>query len=470
MQTVNARCTGDIFRAYDVRGIVDKQLGESTMRAIGRAVATLHPGLPAIAVGYDGRLSSERLAAALCTGLRVSGAHVVEIGQAPTPLLYYAAHELCEGSGLMVTGSHNPPEYNGVKMMISGHTLAGDDIQQVRAAIEGGRFLECEDGGEGATRRREVLADYVARIAADVRPARRLRIAVDSGNGAAGPAAKALFSRMDCELTCLYCDVDGRFPNHHPNPSVAENLAALQRKVRDDGLDIGFALDGDGDRLGVVDERGEIIWPDRQMMVYAQDLLRRHPGAAVIYDVKSSRHLPQIVEQCGGRAYMSRTGHSFIKSMLREKDALLAGEMSGHIFFRDRWYGFDDGLYAAARMMEIVAADGRRCSDIFGDLPQAFGTPEINIHFEREGRQHDFMRRFARSTPRFTGTRVGGRVDLTDGVRVEFDDGWGLVRASNTTPCLVARFEAESEQRLRELQQLFRTELLRVEPALDIPF
>ncbi|MDD9869865.1 MAG: phosphomannomutase/phosphoglucomutase [Gammaproteobacteria bacterium] len=463
---MNMHCSGDIFRAYDVRGIVGKQLGDSTMRAIGRAVATLYPGLPAVAVGYDGRLSSEHLAAALCTGLRASGADVVEIGQAPTPLLYFAAHELCEGSGLMVTGSHNPPEYNGVKMMIGGHTLAGDDIQQVRAAIEGGRF----EGGEGGAQRCEVLSHYVARMADDVRPARRLRIAVDSGNGAAGPAAKALFSRMDCELTCLYCDVDGRFPNHHPNPSVAANLAALQRRVRDDGLDIGFAFDGDGDRLGVVDERGEIIWPDRQMMVYARDLLRRNPGAAVIYDVKSSRHLPQIVEQCGGRAYMSRTGHSFIKSMLREKNALLAGEMSGHIFFRDRWYGFDDGLYAAARMMEIVAADGRRCSEIFGDLPQAFGTPEINIHFEREGRQHDFMRRFARSTPRLAGAGAGGRVDLTDGVRVEFDDGWGLVRASNTTPCLVARFEAESEQRLHELQQLFRAELLRVEPALDIPF
>jgi len=466
MQPVNTRGGGDIFRAYDVRGIVGKQLGDSTMRSIGRAVATLHPDLPAIAVGYDGRLSSEHLAAALCTGLRASGANVVEIGLAPTPMLYFAAHELCDGSGLMVTGSHNPPEYNGVKMMISGHTLAGDDIQQVRAAIEGGRYTD----GAGIAQSCEVLPGYVARVTADVRPARRLRIAVDCGNGAAGPAAKALFSRMDCELTCLYCDVDGRFPNHHPNPSVAENMAALQQRVRDDELDIGFALDGDGDRLGVVDERGEIIWPDRQMMVYARDLLGRNPGAAVIYDVKSSRHLPQIVEQCGGSAYMSRTGHSFIKSMMREKGALLAGEMSGHIFFRDRWYGFDDGLYAAARMTEIVAADGRKCSEIFGDLPQAFGTPEINIHFEREGRQHDFMRRFMTRTPRFTGARVGGRVDLTDGVRVEFDDGWGLVRASNTTPCLVARFEAESEQRLRELQQLFRTELLRVEPALDIPF
>ncbi len=460
------RIAGDIFRAYDVRGIVDEQLGEAAMHAIGRAVATGHPGLPGMAVGYDGRLSSERLAGALCTGLRASGVDVVEIGQAPTPLLYYAAHELCEGSGLMVTGSHNPPEYNGVKMMIGGHTLAGDDIQQIRATIEAGHFCE----GQGGARRCEVLNDYVARIAEDVRPARRLRIAVDSGNGAAGPVAKALFARLDCELTCLYCDVDGRFPNHHPNPSVEENLAVLQNTVRDDGLDIGFAFDGDGDRLGVVDERGEVIWPDRQMMIYARDVLRRHPGASVIYDVKSSRHLPQMVEQCGGKPYMSRTGHSFIKSMLKEKDALLAGEMSGHIFFRDRWYGFDDGLYAAARLLEIVAADGRRCSEIFGELPQAFGTPEINIPFEREGRQHDFMRRFAQNTPRFTDAGVGGRVNLTDGVRVEFDDGWGLVRASNTTPCLVARFEAESEPRLRELQRLFRDELLRVEPALDIPF
>ena len=456
---------GDIFRAYDIRGVVDEQLDEATMYAIGRAVATCHPGLGGVALGRDGRLSSARLARALGNGLRASGADVVDVGLAPVPLLYFAAYELCAGSGLMVTGSHNPPEYNGVKMMIRGHTLAGDDVQRLHAAVVAGDF----DEGRGDYRRHRPLDDYVARVAADVHLARRLRIAVDCGNGAAGPAARALFARLDCELTCLYCDVDGRFPNHHPNPSDVGNLAALIETVRGDGLDVGFAFDGDGDRLGVVDDRGQVIWADRQLMVYAKDLLRRHPGAAVIYDVKSSRHLAALVEQCGGVAHMSRTGHSFIKAALRDKNALLAGEMSGHIFFRDRWYGFDDALYAGARLLEIVATDGRRCSDVFGELPQACATPEINVHFEREGRQHEFMRRFtAHARTRFTD--AGGRVVELDGVRAEFDDGWGLVRASNTTPCIVTRFEADTEPGLRRIQRLFRDALLQAEPTLDVPF
>ena len=459
------RIASDIFRAYDIRGVVDEQLDEAAMHAIGRAVASRYPGLGDVAVGCDGRLSSARLARALCDGLRASGAGVVDVGLAPTPLLYFAAHELCAGSGLMVTGSHNPPEYNGVKMMIRGHTLAGDDVRQLHATIVAGNFSD----GRGGYRQHQPLGDYVARVVADVRLARSLRIAVDCGNGAAGPAAQELFARLGCELTCLYCDVDGRFPNHHPNPSDENNLAALIEAVRDGGLDIGFAFDGDGDRLGVVDERGQVIWADRQLMVYAKHLLRRHPGAAVIYDVKSSRHLAALIERCGGVAHMSRTGHSFIKAALQEKGALLAGEMSGHVFFKDRWYGFDDALYAAARLLEIVAADGRRCSDVFGELPQAFGTPEINVHFEREGRQHEFMRRFsAHARARFAA--AGGRVNELDGVRAEFDDGWGLVRASNTTPCIVTRFEADSEAGLRRLQRLFRTALLQVEPALDVPF
>ena len=455
----------EIFRAYDIRGIVGEQLDEAAMYAIGRAVATCHPGLDGVALGRDGRLSSARLARALGDGLRASDADVVDVGLAPTPLLYFAAYELCAGSGLMVTGSHNPPEYNGVKMMIRGRTLAGGDVQKLHAAVVAGDFAD----GRGDCRRHRPLDDYVARIAADVHLARHLRIAVDCGNGAAGPAAQALFARLNCELTCLYCDVDGRFPNHHPNPSDENNLAALIETVRGDGLDVGFAFDGDGDRLGVVDDRGRVIWADRQLMVYARDLLRRHPGAAVIYDVKSSRHLAALVEQCGGVAHMSRTGHSFIKAALQEKNALLAGEMSGHIFFRDRWYGFDDALYAGARLLEIIAADGRRCSDVFDDLPQACATPEINVPFGREGRQHRFMRRFvAHARTRFAD--AGGRVNELDGVRAEFDDGWGLVRASNTTPCIVTRFEADTEPGLRRIQGLFRDALLQAEPTLDVPF
>ena len=453
-----------LFRAYDVRGVVGDDFGEAQMFAIGRALATRYPDCGEVAVGRDGRLSSAALAGALIDGLNASGADAVEVGEVPTPALYFAAYRTESRSGLMVTGSHNPPQYNGVKMMINGHTLAGDDVAALHKLCVEERFRE-DSGNAGMRRETRVLDDYVEAIAADVSLKHPLRVAVDCGNGVAGPAARALYARLGCEVTCLHCEVDGNFPHHHPNPSDPATLEELIGTVQSRRLDVGLAFDGDGDRLGVVDDAGRIIWPDRQMMVMARDVLADNPGAAVIYDVKSSRHLAREVARLGGVARMCRTGHSFVKGTLRETGALLAGEMSGHIFFNDRWPGFDDALYAGARLLAVLARDPDRSSAIFDRLPQSVSTPELNVHFEREGSQHEFMRRFA------VEARFGdAEVNRLDGLRVEFDDGWGLVRASNTTPSLVLRFESDSCAGLRKLQSLFRAQLLKVDAGLDVPF
>ncbi len=450
-----------IFRAYDVRGVVGEDFGEAQVFALGRALATRYPDCGEVAVGRDGRLSSAALSDALIRGLNASGADAAGIGEVPTPALYFAAQRSGSGSGLMVTGSHNPPQYNGVKMMIGTHTLAGDDIAELHAICAGERFRE----GAGVRTDRAVRDDYVQSIADNVSVERPLRIAIDCGNGVAGPAARALFERLGCDVTCLYCEVDGRFPHHHPNPSVPENLEELISAVRTHNLDVGFAFDGDGDRLGVVDDAGHVVWADRQMMVFAQDVLAAHPGATIIYDVKSSRHLARVIEAGGGVAQMCRTGHSFVKGALKRTGALLAGEMSGHIFFNDRWFGFDDALYAGARLLELLSRSPDRCSEIFARLPQAVSTPELNVHFAREDEQHEFMRRLE------AGARFGdAEVSTIDGLRVEFDHGWGLVRASNTTPCLVLRFESDSRSGLERLQSAFREQLLKVDPSLELPF
>ena len=452
-----------IFKAYDIRGIVGESFGAPQAYTIGCALAQeCRPHGRVAAVGRDGRLSSAEIAKALISGLNHSGVATVDVGEVPTPLLYFTALEHAQGSGFMVTGSHNPPDYNGIKMMVHNHTLAGDDVQRLYQRCVENRFDANEPGSNKTI---DVTDEYLDRLADDVRLARPLRIGADCGNGVAGPAVKQMLDRLGCETVCLYCDVDGRFPNHHPDPSVPENLAVLIETVKEKNLDVGLAFDGDGDRLGVVDDVGRIVWADRQMMLFAKDVLAQHPGCSVIYDVKSSHLLEKIIKDHGGTALMCRTGHSFVKSALQETGALLAGEMSGHVFFKDRWFGFDDALYAAARLLEIISREAIPCSSLFDKLPAAVSTPEINVHFEREDAQHEFMRRFVDSAD-----FGAARISKVDGVRAELDYGWGLVRASNTTPCLVIRFEADSKTELKRLQSLFRNELLKVEPSLPVPF
>ncbi len=450
-----------IFRAYDIRGVVNKTLTVDVVRTIGQAVATLYPNCPRVAVGRDGRLSSPALAQALCEGLVAAGRTAIDIGQAPTPVLYYATHRLKTGAGIVVTGSHNPPDYNGLKLVMGGETLFGDAITAIYERIEKGALSE----GNGEREIENLNQDYVERISEDVRLARPLRVAIDCGNGAAGPVASRLFTQLGCELIPLYCDVDGNFPNHHPNPSDLKNLKMLIETVRTEHLDLGLAFDGDGDRLGVIDNEGNVIWADRQMMLFAADVLERNPGVEIIYDVKSSKHLHSVIASHGGKPRMWKTGHSLIKAKMKETGALLAGEMSGHIFFKERWYGFDDGLYAGARLLEILSKDPRPSSEIFAALPNAISTPEIIVDLGEDGAQHAFMRKLVERAD-FSDANVS---DI-DGLRVDYPCGWGLVRASNTTPSLVIRFEADDESGLKQIQQIFRNQILAVDSSLKLPF
>ena len=454
--------SSDIFRAYDIRGVVSEALTPDVVRMIGHAIGHLYPECPRVAVGRDGRLSSAELAEALCQGLVLAGRTAIDIGEVATPVLYYATHQLQTAAGIMVTGSHNPPQYNGLKMVMNGKTLYGEDILGIYRRIQQGNLPQEQ---RGVREECELIPSYVERICGDVRLARPMKIAIDCGNGVAGPVACALFKRLGCELSELYCDVDGHFPNHHPNPSEPKNLATLIDCVRSRKLELGLAFDGDGDRLGVIDDEGHIIWADRQMMLYSMDVLARNPKSEIIYDVKSSRHLAEVIEQHGGKPCMWKTGHSLIKAKMKETGALLAGEMSGHIFFKERWYGFDDGLYAAARLLEILAKDPRPSSQIFAALPNAISTPELNVHFKKDGAQHEFMHALI-AQAEFSG----GKIASIDGLRIDYPDGWGLVRASNTTPSLVIRFEAETEQALKSIQGIFRRQLLLVNPKLELPF
>lgn len=455
--------SSSVFKAYDIRGIVDKTLTDAIVHEIGRAVGSeAHDcGCDTVVVARDGRLSGPAFSQALSRGIQATGTHVVDIGQVPTPLLYFATHHLGTGSGVMVTGSHNPPDYNGFKIMLGGGTLSGDGIQRLRERIETGDLREA---GPGDYRTVDILEEYLARVTGDVRLERPLKLVVDCGNGVAGAVAPRLFSGLGCEVIELYCDVDGRFPHHHPDPSQPENLEDLITAVKEHGADIGLAFDGDGDRLGVVDGRGDVIWPDRQMMLFASDILARHAGAEIIFDVKCSRHLARVIEQQGGRPLMWRTGHSLIKGKMKETGALLAGEMSGHIFFKERWYGFDDALYAAARLLEILARDPRPATEILAALPNAVSTPELRVDFA-EGEHFAFMEAFLART-RFEDARVA----TIDGLRADFPDGWGLVRASNTTPSLILRFEADDQSALERIKRRFREAMLAVKPDLSLPF
>jgi phosphomannomutase/phosphoglucomutase len=453
-----------IFRAYDIRGVVGKTLSEGVARQLGRAIgsAVRDKELSNIVVGRDGRLSGPELADALIEGLRAAGVDVIDIGAVPTPVSYFAAYQLNTGSCVSVTGSHNPPDYNGFKIVIGGETLAEDAIQDLYQRIIEGRLSE----GDGALRQYDIAPEYVERIASDIQTGRALKVVVDCGNGIAGGTAPEVVRAIGCEPVPLYCDVDGTFPNHHPDPSEPKNLADLILTVKKTDADIGLAFDGDGDRLGVVTKDGEIVYPDRVLMLFAQDVLTRNPGATILYDVKCTGHLQPLILQAGGSPLMWKTGHSLIKAKMKETGAQLAGEMSGHFFFRERWYGFDDGVYAAARLLEILADDpeGRSPEEIFATLPKGVSTPELHIQMQ-EGQNHPFIARF-RERARFEGARI----TTIDGLRADWPDGWGLVRASNTTPVLVLRFDADNPEALKRIQEAFRAQILACDDTLTLPF
>ena len=441
--------TSSIFKAYDIRGIVEEELTPEVVKLIGLAIGSesIAQGERGIVVGRDGRLTGPMLSESLISGLIESGCHVVDIGMVPTPLVYFSTYTKGTGSGVMVTGSHNPPEYNGLKIMIAGETLSSDRIQNLYSRILNKELAS----GSGSSTSINIDQDYMDTIKSDITLDRELNIVVDCGNGVAGNIAPKLFESLGAKVTKLFCLVDGRFPNHHPDPSNPENLEDLIKEVVDTGADLGLAFDGDGDRLGLVDNNGNVVWADRQMILYSRDVLSRKPGAKIIFDVKCSSLLPKDISEHGGEPIMSRTGHSFIKNKLKETDAELGGEMSGHIFFNERWYGFDDAIYAGARLLEIISKTDKTCAEIFAELPGSVSTPEINIHFDEQGQQYDAMEVLSDSVD-----FPGAEINTIDGVRVDYENCWGLVRASNTTPCLVLRFEGNDKEALDSIKSQFK--------------
>ena len=452
-----------IFRAYDIRGVVGKTLTADVAHKIGLSIGTeaSERGEQTVIVGRDGRNSSPELADALIKGLRESGRDVMDIGMVPTPVLYFATHLLEANSGVMVTGSHNGPEYNGVKVVIAGKTLFQDALQAIYRRIVDGEFAD----GRGGLQSANIVADYIKRITEGIPAAPdavALKIIVDCGNGVAGAVAPQLFRALGHDVVEMYCEVDGDFPNHHPDPSQPENLQSLIERVKEQQADIGLAFDGDGDRLGVVDSAGNIIWPDRQLMLLAKDVLSRNNGANIIYDVKCSRYLKTIIEANGGVPLMWKTGHSLIKNKMAELNAPLAGELSGHIFFKERWYGFDDAIYAAARLLEIITNTKAKSEAIFAEMPGGVSTPELRVKLPEEAHE-TFMQRL-KDNVNFPDAQVIN----TDGVRIEFQDGWGLIRPSNTSPYLTLRFEADNRGALERIQGEFRR-LLQTVAATGLP-
>lgn len=451
-----------IFRAYDIRGVVGETFTAQGVYRIARAFGSMvqEAGIREIVVARDGRLSGPVLIASIIQGLVESGLKVFDIGCVPTPLLYFATYHFKTGTGIMLTGSHNPPNYNGMKLMLDGRTLFGEEIQEIRRRAEKSLFFD----GVGEVSRCDVKSAYITEIAEQLQLKKHLKVVVDGGNGAAGVVVPDCLRAIGCEVIELFCEVDGRFPNHHPDPSNPENLKALIARVAEEQADCGLAFDGDGDRLGLVTEKGDIIWADRQLMLLAQDILSRNPNAQIVYDVKCSRHLSSVIEAAGGIAVMTKTGHSFIKAKMRETGALLGGEMSGHLFVKERWYGFDDACYGAARLLEIFAERQMPASDIFEALPDAVNTPELHVALSDERKFH-FMDRLV-----LEGDFEHGIAVTIDGLRVEFESGWGLVRVSNTTPNLVCRFEADSTFALEEIQARFKDQMLKIDPLLDLSF
>ncbi|HLU19554.1 MAG TPA: phosphomannomutase/phosphoglucomutase [Pusillimonas sp.] len=453
-----------VFKAYDIRGTVPDQINPQFARLLGRALAqrAKSEGIETLVVGYDGRLSSPDLAKALQEGINAEGVDSLDIGMAPTPLVYYAAHTQRTGSGVAITGSHNPPNYNGFKMMMGGKTLHGADVQALKQVMN--EIDPTAESLQGRQSTVNLIDDYIQRIAGDVKLARPMKIAIDCGNGVGGAVAPQLFRALGCKVDELYCEVDGGFPNHHPDPADPANLQDLIRHVQNTDCEIGLAFDGDADRLGVVTKSGEIIWPDRQLILYARDVLSREPGATIIFDVKCSRHVASSIAQAGGTPLMWQTGHSMIKAKLAETNAPLAGEMSGHTFFKERWFGFDDGLYTGARLLEILAR-ANDPSEVLEALPKDLSTPELKLEME-EGQPHTLIARL-QAEGKFPTAQS---INTIDGVRAEYADGFGLARASNTTPVVVLRFEADSQEALDRIQQEFRDALYPLAGDARLPF
>ena len=470
MQTLNTmQPPKEIFKAYDIRGIVGKTLTPEIVEAIGHALGSeaKQREQNEICIGYDGRLSGPELAQALSKGIRKAGVNVVNLGMVATPMVYFAAYHLNNNCGVMVTGSHNPPDYNGLKMVLAGETLSNETIQSLRHRIEYNRMTF----GEGFERDYDIAPDYIAKIKADINLTRPMQIAVDCGNGVAGAFAKKLYNEIGCRVDELFCEVDGHFPNHHPDPSVPENLNDLISALKTTRAEIGLAFDGDGDRLGVVTKEGNIIYPDRQLLLFAEDVLKRNQNANIIFDVKSTRNLTPWISELGGNPIMWKTGHSLVKAKIKETNAALAGEMSGHIFFNDlddkgekRWYGFDDGLYAGARMLEILSRFPNP-SKVLNNLPDSVSTPEQHIHMQ-EGEPHALIAQLQK-TAKFAGAK---EIITIDGLRVEYADGFGLMRPSNTTPVIVLRFEANDEAALQRIQAQFKEVIWDAAPHVALPF
>ncbi len=472
MTSQPAPVSASIFKAYDIRGIVDTTLTESTVRLIGHALGQRGAarGVTEMVVGRDGRLSGPRLIKALSEGICAAGVNVVDIGMVPTPVVYFATYHLGCGSGVAVTGSHNPPEYNGLKMMLAGDTLYGETIQDLYRDIVEGRLRAADK--PGTVRALDLSEVYLARASQDLVLKRPMKIAVDAGNGVAGVLGPALLRRIGCQVEELFCEIDGHFPNHHPDPAHVENLQDLIARVKQGDAELGLAFDGDGDRLGVVTKDGQIIFPDRQMMLFAEDVLSRNPGAQILFDVKCSRLLGRHIQAHGGQPLMWKTGHSLVKAKLRETGAPLGGEMSGHVFFKERWYGFDDGLYTAVRLLEILSRSADP-SAVLNALPNAVSTPELQLK-TAEGENFAILQALqARiATPQGAQSVFPGadQIITIDGVRVEYPDGFGLARPSNTTPVVVLRFEGDNDAAIARVQQAFRAAILSVAPGVSLPF
>lgn len=453
----------NIFRAYDIRGIVNQSLSNEVVYWIGRAFAAeaRGQGQSRVVVGGDGRPSSSSLRKALTCGLIHGGCEPLVIGCVPTPVLYYATHALKTGTGIMITGSHNPPEYNGLKMMIGGIPLSADAIQRIRNRILTAAFSN-GDVDQKSAFIANMIDRYSDHIKKDIMLSKKLKVVVDCGNGVASLVAPQLFVSMGCDVIPLYAEVDGRFPNHHPDPADPKNLQDLIEAVGAEGADIGLAFDGDGDRIGVVTNSGTIVWPDTLMMLFARDIIDRNPGASVVYDVKCSRHLNSIIIKHGGNPIMCKTGHSHIKTKVKDTDALLGGEFSGHICFADRWFGFDDAIYSAARLLELIGAQSDTIEEIFGKFPKTFMTPELKIKTS-DSKKFEIVEEL-----RMLGDFGGGKITTIDGIRVDYDDGFGLIRPSNTSPILSLRFEADGQAALERIQSTFQTQLSNVDPNLRI--
>ena len=459
--STNTSLPKEIFKAYDIRGIVGKTLTPDIVESIGHALGSeaLARAQKTICIGYDGRLSGPELAAALSRGIRKAGIDVIHLGLVATPVVYFAAYQLKTSCGVMVTGSHNPPDYNGLKMVLGGDTLSGEAIQGLRQRIENNDLAS----GAGRESSHYIDDEYIAKISNHIKLARPMKITADAGNGVAGAFAKKLYEALGCEVEELFCEVDGNFPNHHPDPSVPDNLTDLINALRTGDSEIGLAFDGDGDRLGVVTKGGNIIYPDRQLLLFAEDILKREPGATIIYDVKSTRNLSPWIEARGGKPLMWKTGHSLVKAKMKETGAALAGEMSGHTFFKERWFGFDDGLYAGARLLEILSQFDDP-SAVLNALPDSVSTPEQHIKMQ-EGEPHALIAHL-----QDTATFEDAEVLTIDGLRVEYTDGFGLMRPSNTTPVIVLRFEADNEVALKRIQEIFRAVILAAAPSVALPF